>query len=134
MISKTTLSVSEPLNGGKLGGLLDIVAVLLPLLVIGAIGTWLGAGTLASAGLITLGYVLSITVASVVLKLRGVGWREIGLARPQSWPRTALLGVGAWLVSIVVTIAVQVIALNLPGLAAEPADVSRFNPLAGNLP
>jgi membrane protease YdiL (CAAX protease family) len=138
MISKTTLSVgehtSEPLNSNKFRGLLDVAAVFLLLLVPGVIGTRLGAGTLVGAVLIALGYALSITVASVVLKLRGAGWREIGMARPQSWPRTALLGVGALVISLIVVVAVQVVALNLPGLAAEPADVSRFNPLEGNLP
>ncbi len=138
MINKTTLPVnertSERLDVKKFSGLLDIVATFMPLLVLSSIGTRLGTGTLVGGMLIALGYVLSIIAASVVLKLRGAGWREIGLARPQSWRRTALLGVGALLGSIIVTVAVQVIALNLPGLAAEPADVSRFNPLQGNVP
>jgi membrane protease YdiL (CAAX protease family) len=137
MIDKTTLSVSEytsePLNSRKFSGLLDVAAALLPLLALGVIGTRLGAGTLVGAILIALGYVLSITVASVVLKLRGAGWREIGMARPQSWRRTALLGVGTLVISLIVVVAVQVVTLNLPGLVTEPADVSRFDPLEGNL-
>jgi hypothetical protein len=138
MINETTLSVRDrengPLHRKKLGGLLDILVAFVPLAVFGFIGTRLGAGTLFGGTLITSGYILTIIVTSGVLKRRGTGWREIGLARPQSWLRTVLLGIGAMVGAALVSLTVSVIALNLPGLASQPPDVSRFNPLEGNLP
>jgi membrane protease YdiL (CAAX protease family) len=139
MMNKTTLSDSERTGGPRsikrLAGLLDIVAAYVPLFVIGIIGTRLGAGTLLGGMLINLGYVLSIIVASGMLKLRGTAWREIGLARPQSWLRTVLLSIGAMVGAVVVmNVAVTIMARNLPGAELAEADVSRFNPLEGNVP
>jgi membrane protease YdiL (CAAX protease family) len=113
---------------------LGILFAFVPLLVLGITGTRLGAGTFLGGMLITLGYILAIVVATVVLKLGGTDWRKVGLARPISWPRTVLLGLAALVGVFLVVTAVQWIALNLPGLVTEPADVSRFDPVAGNLP
>jgi len=138
MMNKTTLSVSERTNGlhsiKRLAGLLDIVVAFVPILMLGTIGTRMGTDTVPGNILINLGYVLSIIVAGGMLKLRGTGWREIGLARPKSWLRTVLLGIGALIGAILVMNVVQGIALNLPGLEIAPPDISRFNPLEGNLP
>jgi len=57
----------------------------------------------------------------------------VGLARPISWLRTVLLSFGTVAGAILLINVVTVIALNLPGLATEPADISRFNPMEGNL-
>ena len=138
MINKIILSIREPAgeipfkNSGKT--LLGILLAFIPLLVLGITGTRVGAGTFLGGMLITLGYILAIGVASLLLKLQGSGWRQIGLAQPESWLRTALLGFVTFLGTIVLVNVVQWIALSLPGVAAEPADISRFNPLAGNLP
>ena len=138
MINKIALShqepTSKPRSRGNSQALFSILLAFVPLVVFGVIGTRLGAGTFLGGMLITLGYILTIVVASVVLKLGGTGWREIGLARPNSWPRTVLLGITALVGVFLVVNAVQWIALNLPGLTTEPADVSRFDPIAGNLP
>jgi membrane protease YdiL (CAAX protease family) len=138
MIEKTTLSLRKSTDETRymksFRGLLGIVVAFTPLLVLGSTGTRLGAGTLLGGLVITFGYVLSIMVASLVLKVQGTSWREIGLARPTSWLRTVLLGIGALVGAVLVISAVTVTALNLPGLAIEPADVSRFNPMEGNLP
>jgi hypothetical protein len=101
--------------------------------VLGIIGTRLGTDTLLGGMIVTLGYILSILVATVLLKLRGSSWTQIGLARPQSWKRTVLLGIGVLIALIVMNLAVQVIALNLPGAEVAPIDQSRFNPIGGNL-
>jgi len=137
MINKTTLQVQEPSGEthyrNNVSAVAGILLAFVPLIALGITGTRLGAGTFLGGMLITLGYILTIVVASVVLKLGGTGWREIGLARPNSWPRTVLLGIMTLVGTFLVINAVQWIALNLPGLAAEPADVSRFDPVAGNL-
>jgi membrane protease YdiL (CAAX protease family) len=137
MIDETTLSVGERTSGTltlkRFRDLLGILVAFAPLLVLGVIGTRLGAGTLAGGMVIALGYLLTILIAGGILQRRGTGWREIGLARPLSWRRTVLLGIGALVGAIFVINVVTVIALNLPGLATQPPDVSRFNPLAGNL-
>lgn len=137
MINKTSLSVqeltSEPRFKGNAEALLGILLAFVPLLALGITGTRLGAGTFLGGMLITLGYILTIVVASVILKLQRTGWREIGLARPNSWPRTVFLGFAALVGIFLVVNVVQWTALNLPGLATEPAEVSRFNPIEGNL-
>lgn len=138
MVDKTIRSIREPAseipfkNSGK--ALLGILLASMPLLVFGITGTRTGAGTFVGGMLITLGYILAILVASLILKLQGSGWRQIGLAQPGSWLRTVLLGFATFLGTIVLVNMVQWVALSMPGLAAVPADVSRFNPLTGNLP
>jgi len=120
-------------NFGRLRSVLEILVTFLPILVLGIIGTLLGTDTLLGGTIVTLGYILSIMVATVFLKIRGSSWRQIGLARPQSWKRTVLLGVGVLVALLVMNIAVQVVAINLPGAEVAPIDQSRFNPLEGNL-
>ncbi|MGB7096689.1 MAG: hypothetical protein WBD62_18725, partial [Anaerolineales bacterium] len=91
MINNISISTEERTNGAgymkRLRPLLEILVAFLPILVLGIIGTKLGTDTLLGGMLVTLGYVLSILVASVLLKLRGSSWRQIGMARPQSWKR-----------------------------------------------
>jgi membrane protease YdiL (CAAX protease family) len=120
-------------NFGRLKPLLEILVAFLPILVLGITGTSLGTDTLLGGIIITFGYILSILVATVFIKIRGSSWREIGLAKPQSWKRTVLLGVGVLIALLVMNIALQVITLNLPGVEVPPIDQSRFNPLEGNL-
>jgi len=138
MISKTTLTDINNININyskrSLITILGILGAFTPLLVLGAIGTRLGTGTPLGGMLITLGYVLSVSAATVVLKLEGSNWRVIGLSRPQSWMRTLLLGLGTLVGAILVINVVTAVALNLPELAAAPPDVSRFNPMENNLP
>ena len=116
----------------RLRPLLEILAAFLPILVLGITGTVLGTDTLLGGAIVTLGYVLSIMVATVLLKLRGSSWRQIGLARPQSWKRTVLLGIGVLVALLLMNIVLQVVAINLPGAEVAPIDQSRFNPLEGN--
>jgi membrane protease YdiL (CAAX protease family) len=78
--------------------------------------------------------VLTIVLASLVLRSRGTGWREIGLARPDSWRRTVLLGVGVTVGTILMGVALRGIMQNLPGPAIRPSDQSQYNPLHGDLP
>jgi membrane protease YdiL (CAAX protease family) len=117
----------------KSRNLLEILIAFLPILVLGVIGTRMGSGTLSGGMIVTIGYILSILVATAILKVRGSSWRQIGLDRPQSWKRTILLGIGVLVALLVMNIALQVIALNLPGAEVAPIDQSRFNPLNGNL-
>ncbi len=119
-------------KSNKLRPLLEILVAFLPILVLGITGTVLGTDTLLGGAIVTLGYVLSIMVATVLLKLRGTSWRQIGLARPQSWKRTVLLGIGVLVALLLMNIVLQVVAINLPGAEVAPIDQSRFNPLEGN--
>ncbi len=112
----------------------QLVLVFVPLVLFALAGNWLGLETIAGGLTLNLGFILSVLVASLVLWQRGTGWREVGLSRPRSWARTALLALGAFLGALLVQIAVQLLSQLLPGLALAPPDLSRFNPLAGNLP
>jgi hypothetical protein len=107
MIIKAALSVHEQVNDlrgtRRLGGLLGILVVLVPFAFVGGVGEWLGDDTPLGPILINLAYLLSIGIASLVLKSRGSGWRKIGLARPDSWRTTVLVGVGVT-VSTILTV------------------------------
>ena len=137
MINETVQSIQdrtdESLTLKRFRTLLEILVAFLPLLVFGGIGTWLGTDTFLGGMVVTLGYALSILVATFVLKSRGKGWQDIGLAQPGSWPRTVLLGIGALAALFIMTIALQIVTLNLPWIEVPPIDQSRFNPLEGNL-
>jgi membrane protease YdiL (CAAX protease family) len=124
---------SRSRNMSRLRSLLEILFAFSPILILGIIGTHMGTDTLLDGMIVTLGYVLSILVATVVLKLRGTAWLQIGLARPQSWKRTLLLGIGTLIALFIMNTAIQVIAINLPWAEVAPIDQSRFNLLEGNL-
>lgn len=137
MINKTALSLHErsDVHGMKgLGGLLNILVVFVPFVIVAGLSEWLGGDTALGPIVINLAYVLSIVLASLVLQSRGIGWREIGLARPDSWRTTVLLGVGLTVGTILAAVAIQGIMLNLPGLEVQPSDQSQYNPLHRNLP
>lgn len=137
MINEGPVTINNPAGRDKnfmrLRPIFEIMGAFLPILVLGIIGTVLGTDTFFGGMIVTIGYILSILIATVFLKIRGSDWREIGLARPQSWKRTVLYGVGVLLALVVMNIALQVIAINLPGAEVAPIDQSRFNPLEGNL-
>jgi membrane protease YdiL (CAAX protease family) len=117
----------------RLGRLGDILVVFVPFVLVAGIGEWLGGDTALGPVAVNLAYVLSILLASLVLKARGTGWREIGLARPDSWRRTVFIGFGLSVVTILAGLALQAIVLNLPGLEIGPSDQSQYNPLHGDL-
>ncbi len=139
MNDSSTYSLSQGarrlLNSDKRGPLIGILAVLLPFSIVGLIGDSLGMDTSFASGLvITLAYLLAIVIATAVLRSQGSGWRDLGLARPKSWPKTILISLGALLALIAATIVFQIILMNIPGLALQPSDQSDYNPLTGNLP
>ncbi len=96
--------VSEQHHKKKVVLLLGTLVAFAPLLTVAVIGEWLGDGTALGSVLINLAYVMSILTATVALKWFGSGWREIGLARPASWPKTILLGLGTMVGSLVVVL------------------------------
>ncbi len=104
----------------RIAGFLDILLAAMPLLFGGM--------------LVTLGYVQSVLVGSYVLKLRKTGWREIGLRRPQSWPRTILFGVLAFAAVMLSSVLVQGVIPTWLGMEIAPIDESRFDPLVGDVP
>jgi membrane protease YdiL (CAAX protease family) len=64
--------------------------------------------------------------------MRGSTWSDFGLARPKSWGRTILIGVGMTVGMIVsFMFLMPLITLAFP---ASPVDNSRFDILRGNLP
>ena len=137
MINEYAVSALERTNKSprkmKLRLLLEILVAFLPIIVLGGLGTWLGTDTFLGGTVLTLGYALSILVATFVLKSHGKSWRDIGLARPGSWSRTVLLGIVALAALFIMTVVLQMLALNLPGVEVPPIDQSRYNPLEGNL-
>jgi len=139
MIDKRTLSSHQNgtslFDSSKRGQLTGMLAVLVPFLLVGVIGDSLGADTSTTvAVLVTLAYLIAIVIATIVLKMQGSGWRELGLARPKSWPKTFLMAVGTLLAIIAGMFISQIVVMNIPGLSIPPSDQSDYNPLTGNLP
>ncbi len=129
-IRKGTRSLLEE-NGS--GTLLGILLVFVPFVLVGYIGESLGAGSAISNVVINLAYVLSLGIATLVLKPWGWNWRGIGLARPASWGRTALQAVGAALAALAILVALQMIVFMLVGPAGPASDQSEYDPISGNL-
>lgn len=123
------------LHSDRRGHLIGILTVSVPFLTVALIGGSLGTDTgLASGLVISLAYLLAVGIATVVLKSQGSGWRELGLARPKSWPKTIVMALGALLALAAVFIGLQLIWMNIPGLAMQPSNQSDYNPMTGNLP
>jgi len=131
----------ELLQTNKFAILLEIAVVFVPLYVILIVSHRMGGNdfvplggelVLAGAPLLYLGMILALAAVWVVSKMRGISWSYFGLARPKSWGRTILLGIGMTLVFLVAaTLLSQLIKLVFQ---TPEADLSRFAPLHGNLP
>ncbi len=77
------------------------------------------------------GVVLCLCVVWWTQRKLGLGLREIGLARPDSWPRTIARGALVTVVAYTVTGAVMM--LIIVPLSGQQPDVSRFDSTRGNL-
>jgi len=87
---------------------------------------------------IKLGWITQFLILAVVLYawlslwLRGKGWSDFGLRKPDSWKKTILL---ALLVGIVFqALSLYVIEPFLGKLTGDIPDVSVFRPIVGNVP
>ena len=66
------------------------------------------------------------------LRVRGVGWRGVGLKRPARWGRTLALGVVAGVAfQLFGTYVVEPLVVRMVG---QPVDLSQFASLRGNVP
>jgi hypothetical protein len=126
--------VSVQRKSNKVFLLLGILIVFAPLVIVGTIGEWLGDSTFLGGVLINVAYVMSVLIATAVLRWFGSGWREIGMARPASWLKTALLGLGTMIVYAVALLTLQALMQNVLAPNMAPADRSSYNALVGNLP
>lgn len=138
MLGKNSFSfegmVGEQDDTKKLAILFDILIVFAPLLILGGLGEWLGDDTPLGAIFINLAYILSVGAATIVMRSRGIGWRDIGLTRPDSWLRTVMLGFGVAVAALLASVIFQVIVQLIPGVQMAPADQSSFDALGGNVP
>ena len=131
----TNQSFSRLINSNRRGYLIGLFVVCVPFLIVAEIGGYLGTDTsLVSGLLINSAYVLAVVLATFVLKAQGHGWGELGLSRPESWPKTIAMVLGTFFLLIATLVATQVIVANIPGLALGPSDQSDYNPMTGNLP
>jgi len=137
--SKTKLG--EILQTNKFAILLEIGVVFVPLYVLLIVSDKLGGNdfvllggnvVLVGAPIVYLGMILALVAVWVTSKMRGISWSYFGLARPKSWLRTILMGIGMT-IAFMVTATLLVQLLKLVNLNTE-ADLSRFAPLHGNLP
>ena len=66
----------------------------------------------------------------LMLWLRGIGWRDLGLRRPASWPWTLVMGVAIG--SAYQYLSLYVVEPLIARLTGNLPDVSQFAPLIGN--
>ena len=131
----------ELLRTNKLAIVLEIAVVFVPLYVLQFISSRLGGDDFTPLGgglyllggpLVNLGLVVTIAIFWVVSKIRGSTWSDFGLARPKSWGRTVLMGVGVTLGFIVsYTLLLSLIQLVIP---IPEQELSRFSIMHGSLP
>jgi membrane protease YdiL (CAAX protease family) len=131
----------ELLRTNKLAILLEIAVVFVPLYVLlimsdrlgGDDFVRLGSGLVLAGGpLVNLGLVLTLAIFWVVSRIRGSTWSDFGLARPKSWGRTILMGLGVT-VGIIVSFPLLMALVQLV-VPIPQQDVSRFAFLRGDLP
>jgi uncharacterized protein len=129
------------LRTNKAAIMLEIAVVFVPMYVLLIVNDRLGGNDFIPLGgnvvlvgppLVYLGMILGLAAVWVASKLRGNSWGYFGLARPKSWVRTILFGIGMT-IAFMVTATLLVQLLKLVNLNTE-ADLSRFTPLHGNLP
>jgi len=131
----------ELVRTNKLAILLEIAVVFVPLYVLLLISnrlggddfTPLGGGLILAGGpLVNLGLVVTIAIFWVVSRIRGSTWSDFGLARPKSWGRTILMGVGVTIgLTIVGALLLSLIQFAFP---TPQADFSRMDFLHNDLP
>lgn len=113
--------------------LLDIAFVFIPITYFAVLAHLVGLHTILSGVLINIGYLVSILVATRRLSLHNTTWSDIGLSRPRSWLLSALLSLAAIIGAIVIVNLVALLTIELSGMQLEVPDISRFNPLEGNI-
>jgi membrane protease YdiL (CAAX protease family) len=87
---------------------------------------------LAAGPLVNLGLILTLAIVWVVSKIRGSTWSAFGLARPKSWGRTILMGIGVTVGFIVFgSLVLSPIQQAFPNVQE---DLSRFDFLQNDLP
>ncbi|MGH9868641.1 MAG: lysostaphin resistance A-like protein [Candidatus Polarisedimenticolia bacterium] len=67
----------------------------------------------------------------ISLRMRRLRWRDVGLARPPSWPRAILIGTMAGIALELFSTYVTVPAIS--GWAGSPPDLHDMRPMVGNL-
>jgi membrane protease YdiL (CAAX protease family) len=132
--------IGELLQTNKLAIFLEIIAVVIPLYVGLLISYRLGSNHIPLWGDVVilggpfayLGMVISLMIVWIVSRMRGVSWGEFGLARPKSWIRTILVGIGVSLALLIAAIFLVNPLMKFLNLGLQ--DLSRFDVLYNNLP
>ncbi len=131
--------VGESLRTNKLAVLLELLVVFVPMQALLMISSRvendfipLGGDTVLIGGPVAwLGAVMGFVLAWTALRMRGSGWRDLGMSRPKRPVVTVLLAIAvAVVITILLTVVAQLVSLFFPN--AEPPDLSRFTPLRGN--
>lgn len=76
--------------------------------------------------------IASLFIVIALQRRHGLGWRELGLRRPARWWTIPVWGLAIMVVTIIAQLTVVPLLARLLG-APEP-DLSRYDPIVGNLP
>lgn len=116
------------------GTLLGILFVFIPWALLGVFGESLGAGSALSNVVLVLAYVLSLGIATLIMKPWGWSWRALGLRRPAHAGRTVVQAIVTLLIGLAFIVITQIIVQSLAGPGGPASDQSEYNPISGNLP
>jgi membrane protease YdiL (CAAX protease family) len=133
--------LGESSRTNKLAILLEMAVVFVPLYVLLIVSDRLGGNdflplggglSLLGSPLVNLGLVVTIAIFWAVSKRRGSTWSDFGLARPKSWVRTILMGIGVTVGMIAAFMFLM--PLITQAFPVPQVDNTRFDILRGNLP
>ena len=83
------------------------------------------------SGLLPMSKIPILIFGTLSLWLRGSGWRQIGMGRPESWKRTITLGTGIAVLDTVFGLIVTLPMLHK--ITGEVMDLSQFDNIRGNV-
>lgn len=132
------IAPEQSLLDDRLAGLVEIALVFLVAFLVIAIG-WraVGPDPLGRQAVVWVANVLMLLTVWVGLRVRGQGWRHLGLARPagggwRRWVRTLLQSLAVFVVAAAAFIVGSMIMGPLAGSAG--AEMGGYDYLRGNLP
>jgi membrane protease YdiL (CAAX protease family) len=76
--------------------------------------------------------IASLFVVIALQRRHGLGWRELGLRRPRRWWTIPAWGLAIMVVTVIAQL--TIVPLLARALGAPEPDLSRYEPIVGNLP
>ena len=137
-LSKSNSESASENQPNRMMPVLEIIAVFSPILLLIVVYKALGiTNPMIVIGATCGAYIAMLLVIAAILKRRREGWETIGLGfeSPEkgNLMRTVIKSIGIFVFAVASFVAGSIVMANIVGIP-EPADLSRYNYLSGNLP